>query len=503
MLPGTFSFFVFLTVTIAVCFAVPKRVQWLALTIASLAYYMSFATAAPVWLAVTILSTWGGALKLERLNAAAKAAPKGSPERERLTNQKKLWLAAVVAVDLGLLVALKYRGLLMGGSIVAPLGISFYTMTAIGYAVDVFRGKYPAERNVLRVALFLTLFLQIVQGPFTRYDDMGPKLRAPLSFDYDRLRRGAVRVLWGLVKKAVIADRLGEYVQAALANPSHQGAPVMLIALCAYSIQIYADFSGYMDMILGAGNILGLTLPENFENPLAARSVSDFWRRWHITLGAWFKDYVFYPISVSGPATRWSRALRKAGKARPAKLAPALMGLAAVWPLTGLWHGATWNFLLWGLLNGVAIALSLVTEPWQQRVLSKLRIRPESRAFQAFQVVRTFLLLTLIRAFSRTETLPQALDVLRGALGGNAHKGLSLFPAGTVATMHYHFLLALALSALMLLIERLGKPEALLDRFDALRLPLKYALSLGLVYVVLLFGVLGGDLFSGFLYAGF
>jgi D-alanyl-lipoteichoic acid acyltransferase DltB (MBOAT superfamily) len=353
------------------------------------------------------------------------------------------------------------------------------------------------------VALFLTLFLQIVQGPFTRQDDMGPKLRAPLSFDYDRLRRGGVRILWGLMKKAVIADRLGAYVQAALSDPSGQGAPVVLIALLAYSVQIYADFSGYMDMILGAGAILGLKLPENFENPLAARSVSDFWRRWHITLGAWFKDYVFYPISVSAFATKQSRKLRKEGKLRPAKLLPALLGLAAVWPLTGLWHGATWNFLLWGLLNGAAITLSLVTEPWQRKVLTRLHIRPDSRGFRAFQVLRTFLLLTLIRAFSRTETLPQALNVLRCALAPNPASGFALFPAGTPATTNDHFLLALALSVFMLFVERAGKPEAVLDRFDAMRLPLKYAVGLGLIYMVLLFGALGRNLFAGFLYAGF
>ena len=503
MQPGTFSFFFFIAATIALCFVVPKRGQWLVLLAASFAYTMTFATAAPVWLAVTILATWGGALKLGKLNAAEKAHPKGSPERTRVVGEKKLWLAAVVAVDLGLLIVLKYRGLLAGGSIAAPLGISFYTMTAIGYAVDVFRGKYAAERNPLRVALFLTLFLQIVQGPFTRYDDIGPKLRAPLSFDYDRLRRGAVRLLWGLMKKAVIADRLGAYVQAALTDPAGQGAPVVLIALVAYSIQIYADFSGYMDMMLGAGNILGLTLPENFENPLAARSVSDFWRRWHITLGAWFKDYVFYPISVSGLATKWSRKLRKEGKLRPAKLLPALLGLAAVWPLTGLWHGATWNFLLWGLLNGVAIAFSLVTEPWQKKALAKFGIRPENRGFRAFQVIRTFLLLTLIRTFSRTETLSQALEVLRCALQPNPANGFALFPTGTLATANYHFLLALVCSVFMILVERAGKPEALLDRFDRMRLPLKYAISLGLLYTVLLFGALGQNLFTGFLYAGF
>jgi D-alanyl-lipoteichoic acid acyltransferase DltB (MBOAT superfamily) len=501
MQPGTFSFFFFIAATVALCFVVPKRGQWLVLLAASLAYYMTFAAAAPIWLAVTILATWGGALRLEKLNTAAKAQAKDSPERARLTKEKKLWLAAVVAVDLGLLVALKYRGLWAGGSIIAPLGISFYTMTAIGYAVDVFRGRLPAERNVLRVALFLTLFLQIVQGPFLRYGDMGPKLRAPLTFDYDRLRRGAVRVLWGAMKKAVIAERLGGYVQAALSDPSRQGAPVMLIALCVYSVQIYADFSGYMDMILGAGDILGLTLPENFENPLSARSVSDFWRRWHITLGAWFKDYVFYPISVSGFATQWSRKLRKDGKLRLAKLLPALLGLAVVWPLTGLWHGATWNFLLWGLLNGVAITLSLATEPWQRTALARLRIRPESRGFKAFQVIRTFLLLTLIRAFSRTDTLPQALEVLRYALAPDRANGFQLFPVGM--GVEYHFLLALALSVLMLLIERTGKPREILDRFDALGLPLKYAVSLSLLYVVLIFGALGRDPFSGFLYAGF
>ncbi len=503
MQPGTFSFFLYLTETVAVCFAVPKKAQWLVLLAASLGYYMTFATAAPVWLLVTILATWGGALPLEKLNKAAKAHPKDSRERILLTRQKKLCLAAVLTVDLGLLTVLKYRGLLTGGSIVAPLGISFYTMTAIGYLMDVYRGRYPAERNPLRVALFLTLLLQIVQGPFTRYDDMGQKLRQPLSFDYDRLRRGAMRVLWGMLKKLVIADRLGQYVQPALANPAQQGSPVVLIALCLYSIQIYADFSGYMDMILGAGNILGLTLPENFENPLAARSVSDFWRRWHITLGAWFKDYVFYPISVSGLATKWSRSLRKSGKIRPAKLTPALMGLAAVWPLTGLWHGATWNFLLWGLLNGLAIALSLLTEPWQKSILARLRLRPESRAFIAFQVIRTFLVLTLIRVFSRTETMRQALEVLRCALWQNLENGFSLFPAGFNTATQCYVLAAFILSIVVLLIERLGHPEALLNRFDALRLPLKYAVSLGILYTVLVLGLLGGDLFSGFLYAGF
>jgi D-alanyl-lipoteichoic acid acyltransferase DltB (MBOAT superfamily) len=458
MLPGTFSFFLFIAATITACFLVPKRIQWLVLLAASVFYYTTFATAAPVWLLVTILATWGGALLLDSLNVKFKAEAKGSPERARLTRLKKLCLTAVAVVDVGLLVVLKYRGLLTGGSIIAPIGISFYTMTAIGYMVDIYRGKYRAERNPLRLMLFLTLFLQIVQGPFLRYDDMGPKLRAPFSFDYDRLRRGSVRILWGLMKKAVIADRLGAYVQAALSDPASQGAPVLIIALLAYSVQIYADFSGYMDMILGAGSILGLTLPENFENPLAARSVADFWRRWHITLGAWFKDYVFYPVSLSGRATKWSRWLRKGGKARPAKLAPALMGLAAVWPLTGLWHGATWNFLLWGLMNGLAIALSLLTEPWQRKLLQKLNIRPESRGFKAFQVVRTFCLLTIFRAFSRTATLPEALTVLRCAFYGNAANGMTFFPAIDRAA-RIHFLAALLMMVIVLLIERLGKPE--------------------------------------------
>lgn len=502
MQPGTFSFFAFLAVTVAACFAAPKRWQWLVLLATGIYCYSTFATRAPLWLAITILATWGGALALEKLNARAKAAPKGSPEREGQTRAKKLCLAAVVAVDVGLLAALKYRGLFSGGSIVAPLGISFYTMTAVGYAVDMYRGKYAAERNPLRLALFLTLFLQIVQGPFLRYDDMGPKLRAPLRFDYDRLRRGLVRMLWGLMKKAVIADRLGTYVQAALADPSAQGAPVVLIALCLYSVQIYADFSGYMDMMLGAGNILGLELPENFENPLAARSVADFWRRWHITLGAWFKDYVFYPVSVSHIATRWSRALRKAGKIRFAKIAPALMGLALVWPLTGLWHGATWNFLLWGLLNGAAIAVSLITEPWQQRALKRLGIRPESRAFRAFQIARTFLLLTLIRAFSRTDTLPEALAALRYALAPGLSRGFALFPEMDGFSQVYALIAAL-LTVPMLLVERQGSPKALLDRFDAMRLPMKYAVSLALLYAVLIAGALGDDLFTGFLYAGF
>lgn len=502
----SFSFILLLAACALVMRAVPPRWRYLALLLASVVFYVSYGAGHLLYVLLCAVVSYGAAILIERVNARARGrGDKAAADAD--LKRKRALLYAALAVDLGMLAAFKYTGMFYvpARDWAAPLGISFYTLSAIGYMIDVYRGKYAAARNFPKFGLFLLSFLRVVQGPFARYDRFEGQISQPQPLVYQEVKLGAMRMLWGFFKKGVVADWLGVYVSAALEAPASQNGCVMLITMALYTLQIYADFSGYMDIVTGAGRALGVTVEENFDRPLMSRSVAEFWRRWHITLGAWFKDYVFFPVSISRPAVRLGKRLRKGGRIRLAKLAPALLALAAVWPLTGLWHGATVNYLLWGLLNGAAIALSMLLEPFFARALKKLGIKSDSRGWRAFQVARTFLLLSLIRLFARTPTLGDAFSAL-GALGNwAAFNPLSLdsyFPG--LRDLHmFHCGLAALFAVVMLLVERLGRPDEMLKRFDRMALPAKYALGLVLLYVVILFTATGASLSGGFLYANF
>lgn len=499
-----FRFIVLLACCVLAYFLTPKRFRWLALLAASAVFYASYGAGQSVYILGCGLATYIAGLGLGALNRAMKAQ---GADKARIRFHKKLALGALIAADLGTLVLLKYSGLLFppAAGLVQPLGISFYTLSAIGYAVDVHRGKFEPEKNPLRLLLFIGFFLQIVQGPFARYDRIGRELREPRPISYDNFKLGALRMLWGYLKKMVIADWLGIYVTEAFGNPAENGGAVMCVAVILYTVQMYADFSGYMDIACGAGQAMGIALPENFDRPLGARSVSEFWRRWHITLGAWFKDYVFYPVSVSRPAAKLSRALRGKGWMRMGKLAPALLALCCVWPLTGLWHGATWNFLLWGALNGAAIIGSMLMEPLFKRWMAALHIDPGSKRWSALQIARTFLLLALIRVFARTETVGQAMDVFRALGDWSGFNPLGLgayFP--DIRKMHMAYAAAaVAFAAVMFAVEARGTVAELLGRFNRAPLWAKYAVAVGLLYVVILFSATGDAVSGGFMYANF
>ncbi len=499
-----FSFIVLLAVTTLAYFLVPKRVQWVALLLASAVFYLSYGPGQAVYVVCCALITYLGGLLLGRLNLQTKQPGADKP---RIRRTKRLVLLAALALDLGMLITLKYAGMLLplAKGFVQPLGISFYTLSAVGYLMDLYRAKYEPEKNPLRLLLFVSFFLQIVQGPFARYDLIGKELREPRAFDFDNLKLGSLRMLWGYLKKMVIADWLGVYVSAAMDSPADQSGPVMMIAIVLYTVQMYADFSGYMDIVCGAGQALGLRIPENFDRPLGARSVAEFWRRWHMTLGAWFKDYVFYPVSVSKVAVRISKALRGKGKLRLAKLAPAILALCVVWPLTGLWHGATWNFLLWGLLNGAAIVTSMLMEPLFKKWFEKMGVKPEGRLWKVFSVARTFALLALIRVFARTDSVPQAMAVFSvlGDFGGFDWAHLdAYFP--DLRMLHAGYCMgAMGLAAVMFLVEAFGQPHELLVRFNRSPLVIKYALGIALLYAVILCSASSQAINSTFLYANF
>ena len=261
----------------------------------------------------------------------------GSPRR------RKALLAFAIGVQLAILGYFKYAGLFFPGfQVVLPVGISFYTFQAIGYTIDVYRQDIPADRSLLRYGTFITLFPQLIAGPIERYGDIAPQLDKP-AISWQSFAGGTRLFVIGLSKKLLLANAAGQLWEALKTNPAENGFLGNWVGLIAFSFQIYFDFSGYSDMARGLGGMLGIRFRENFLYPYTARSVTDFWRRWHVSLSGWFRDYVYIPLG---------------GKRRG--LPRQLLNILVVWALTGLWHGASWNFVLWGLYYaGLLIAEKL------------------------------------------------------------------------------------------------------------------------------------------------
>ena len=421
------GFLLFLAVCAAVYFLFPiKQYQWTVLLAASWIFYLAASLSGAVYLAFTTLTTWAGARLIGRMLAASEAAiaenrsvwDRGRRRAFTRTEERKRRrvLAVVLALNFGALAIFKYYGLAATGlapllglaaptrSLVMPVGISFYTFQATGYIIDVAHGTVRAERNLARYSLFVSFFPQIIEGPIGVYGELAPQLCAPHSFDFTRLKHGCELMLWGFFKKLVIADRAAVAMGALFENPDlvtlYNGTTITFgLFICL--LQLYADFSGGIDISRGAAQIFGIDLPENFRQPYFAVSLSDYWRRWHITLGAWMRSYLFYPVAMSKPMQRLTGAVRKSRlgrtKAGPhiARALPSCVGMTVVFLVVGAWHGAAMKYLLYGLYNGVLISLSILLAPvfaWQNR---KLRLNEDGILLRLFRMARTLVLLLI------------------------------------------------------------------------------------------------------------
>ena len=501
-------------------YVLPKHFRYLALLAGSVAFYALAGRAYLPFLAVTVVTVYGAARLLGRSLEKQKAyvaAHKTELTKEALGAYKKgegrrrtaIFLACLL-INLGLLGTLKYTGFLLSAfrapwevHWVLPLGISFYTFQSVGYLIDVKRGKYPPEKNILKYALFASFFPQMIQGPISRYDMLSKTLYEGADFDMDRLGRGLVRIAWGAAKKLIVADRLAPALGLLFgAEAGNYRGSWVLLGMVLYALRLYADFTGGIDMTLGVGELFGVILPENFDRPYLSKNIEEYWTRWHMTMGGWFRDYVFYPLNVSKPFLKWTKRLRtKFGDSFLSRL-PLYTATLITWLATGVWHGAGWNYALWGLTNGVVIILSLTLKPLYERFHRRFPGMKERKAYGAFEVLRTFFLMCLIRlwdiypspwlvwsAFSslfvnfRADVLAQVLPKLGLGVGD--------------------WLILLAMAAWMLFVS-LKKGEGSF-RTKYLNDPWKLWLAAGaLLILVLLFGAYGpGYVASDFIYGRF
>lgn len=438
---------VFLGATVLCYYLVPLKHRWIVLLAASGVFYWISCRWLILVLPLTTVPLYFGTLRIDRnrqdfknkkaeLERAARKALKARTE----TRNRHL-LTALCCVAFGILFFTKYFNFAAGNlnlllrhlsasaqipqlRLLMPLGISFYTLSAVSYVADVSNGVCRAQANYWKLLLFLIFFPVITEGPICRYSQLGESVSEGHSFHYRSFCFGLQLIVWGLFQKVVLADRLDQFVGNIFKNYRAYSGGVVIFTVIVYTFQIYMDFSGCVDIARGSAELFGIFLPENFRRPFFSISVNDFWRRWHITLGAWLRDYIFYPLSMSRPLQALSAHSRKHVSAYYASTVSALIALLAVWFGNGIWHGAAWKYVCYGLYYYAITAMGLLLEPAFVRVRQALRLSPAQKGYHLFQILRTFVLVNLGMLIFRADSLGTAwsmfLSVFRPYAGSLA-----------------------------------------------------------------------------------
>jgi len=451
------GFVAFLAAVVVLYYLLPKKCQWIILLLASCGFYMAGGPMTILYLLFTALSTYAAGRCLGMLNSRRDALPAEEKKAKSpmIKARKQFVVAVAVILNFGLLYALKYWNFtadvfsrilpLPRLDLLMPLGISFYMFQSIGYVVDCYRGKYPPERNVLKYCLFVSFFPQVIQGPISRFDQLAPQLTAEHAFNADDIKQGIQLLMWGYFKKLVIADRAAVVVNKVFDNYPSYGGVIIALSVVFYAIQLYCDFSGGIDITRGAARMLGIEMTENFRRPLFAKSLAEYWRRWHISLGTWMKDYVFYSLTLSKPFLKLGKWSRRRIGGKLGKVIPTSAATFVVYFIIGIWHGANFRYLFFGLWNGAVITGSMLLANQFYSLRQKLHISDECKLYNAFCMVRTWALVCFGRYITRAPRLMSAFSMM-----------LALLTRPCVSNLWDGTVLKLGLSAFDLVVVLLG-----------------------------------------------
>ena len=439
------SFLLFAAVLLLAYYCVPKRAQWVVLLAGSWIFYLTADWRYFLFLGVTVLTSYAATRimgsRLERQecylkeNKATMSREEKKAYKARIKSFNRICLSACLVINFGMLFVCKaallkpvQSGALGFLSLGLPMGISFYLFQTMGYCIDVYRGTVKAEKCVFRMALFTSFFPQLIQGPISKFSQLAPQLYGQHRFESKTVAFGLQRMLWGYFKKLVIADRIAVAV-GMLKSPAFGGSGFFLLTFL-YAIQLYADFTGGMDMVIGLSEAMGIRLTENFRRPFFSKNIAEYWRRWHISLGEWMKDYIFYPISVSQPMLKLSKAGRK-HLGNFGKRLPVYIASVATWFVTGIWHGLSANFILWGMLNCFFIVLSEECQPLYAKFHGRFHLKDKSW-YGAFEMLRMFVLMNLIRA---CDLFPKVGDYFSALASMVTKPNFGIFTDGTLTKL--------------------------------------------------------------------
>ncbi len=402
MLFNSFSFLIFFPIITFLFFILPQRWRWLLLLAASIYFYMAFVPYYILILAFTIIIDYWAGLQIEK-----------SAGRKR-----KLFLILSLIANIGVLAFFKYFNFLNGSlvaiadffgsrdplpylNILLPIGLSFHTFQAMSYTIEIFRGRQKAEKRFGIFALYVMFYPQLVAGPIERPQNLLPQFDEKKVFLYDRVVSGLKLMLWGFFKKLVIADRLAIIVDLVFNNPYRFPGPILIIGTVFFAFQIFCDFSAYSDIAIGAARVMGFNLMKNFDRPYAARSMRDFWRRWHISLTSWFTDYIYIPLGGSRVSVpRW------------------YLNVFLVFLASGLWHGAKWTFVAWGALHGFYIIFGLATKTLRDKISGFVGLTQWPKLAAGLKILTVFCLSSFAWIFFRAGNFTDAFYIISHLFSG-------------------------------------------------------------------------------------
>ena len=475
-------FFIFFPLVTLIYFIIPRRIRWIWLLFSSYYFYMSWNPKYLLLLALSTIVTYLSGLLIDSSNSI-----KDGRKSKQL---KSFWLILSFIINLGILFLFKYfnflsniltkLGEISGISITPPIfdillpvGISFYTFQALSYTVDVYRGDIPCEKNLGKYALFVSFFPQLVAGPIEKSKNLLYQFNEFYDFDYDRIKRSLIRMLWGFFKKIFIADRLAILVNTVYNSPNDYFGFQIIIATIFFAFQIYADFSAYSDIAIGAANVLGFKLTTNFRQPYFSKSIKEFWKRWHITLGEWFKDYLYIPLGGS-----------RKGKFRT------YINIMIVFFISGLWHGASVTFVIWGLLLGAYQVIGNLLIPIRKYLIRKFNMATDMFSYKLGQIVFTFILIDFTWIFFRANSIHDAIILLNNIFIFNPW----IFTDGSLYNLGLNskeFLASIIGILIILIINILETKMDLIDSLSHQNLVFRWFIYIFTILIILIFGVYG------------
>lgn len=488
----------------------PKKFRWAVLLVGDYIFFYMWSKALLLYNVATTFMTYLFARKLSSM----KKAPAGT-DRKVFRKKKHRILVLSILLNLGVLVVLKYTNFigssvmsLFGGSFTAltiavPIGISYYTLQCISYLSDVANKKVEAETNFFQLALYTSFFPTLVEGPITRFNEMKDDLCAGHAITAENFAAGYERIIWGLFKKMVIADHMAPVVTNIFRDHWDNGGLCLLGAVFC-TIQLYMDFAGTIDIAIGAGKIFGITIAENFRQPFFAKNAGDFWHRWHITLGTFFRDYIFYPVSLSHPIQNLTKKLNQHGHKLLARYIGPSIALLCVWLANGFWHGPYWTYVFYGIYYFVFMIIEMFAEKPFEKWCEEHHLDVNGWGIRTFRFIKLFLIVIFGEMFFRASTFAAGWKMFRNIfINFNAKGAISTLPYLGMDVWDF-VTVGLALVLVIIVSVLKEKKYPIREKLERMPAPARWGILYGLIFAVILFGAYGpGYDAVAMMYAGF
>lgn len=518
----SFSFFLFVLITVIVYYAINKKWQKFIILIANIIFYFSFNPICFAYILISTITTYFGGIcigkyydceRKESINCISIEEKKAI--KSKYNSKAKKVLIISLTIIIGILVICKYTNFVIGNinrvlltniesiNILVPIGVSYYTFMAISYLLDVYWKRIEKEDNFVFFASYLSYFPHIIEGPIDRYKEFKEQIKDGVKLKYKNIIYGLELALWGLFKKLVIADRISPFVNEIYGNWNEHDACMLIIASVLYAFQIYADFSGCMDIVGGVSELFGIELKKNFNHPFFSETVAEYWRRWHISLGDWFKDYLYIPIYKSRLLKK-IRTKYKNSKPRLCEIITTSIPTLVIWFTTGLWHGASWSYIAWGLYFGIIMIISNIFNPLLEKVNSFLHIKTDKFSWKLFRIIRTFFLTCLGRIFTITTSFTVGLKLINKSFTTIGFWELvngGLFDHGI---NRRNFNVLIISITILFIVDLLQEKIKIRDYLEKENLIFRWILVFGCLFSIIIFGIYGpGYDAAAFIYANF